>query len=91
MKQLKWLIGAAFAIGMPFPIILTDHPHEWWFAFVGLASAFIGAGVMCGFSGYKIGPKKIGNDDVMPVINQTWMMFFIAAVANLFWANLYIN
>jgi hypothetical protein len=91
MKQLKWLIGAFFAIGMPFPVLLTDHPHQWWFAFVALASAFIGAGIMCGFSGYKIGPKKIGNDNVMPVINQVWMMFFIAAVINLFWANLYID
>jgi hypothetical protein len=91
MKQLKWLIGAFFAIGMPFPVLLTDHPHQWWFAFVALANAFIGAGIMCGFSGYKVGPKKIGNDGVMPVINQVWMMFFIAAVANLFWANLYID
>lgn len=91
MKQVKWLIGAFFSIGMPFPVLLTDHPHQWWFAFVALASAFIGAGIMCGFSGYAVGPKKIGNDGVMPVINQTWMMFFIAAVINLFWANLYID
>jgi hypothetical protein len=91
MKQLKWLIGAFFAIGMPFPVLLTDHPHQWWFAFVALASAFIGAGIMCGFSGYAVGPKKIGNDNVMPVINQVWMVFFIAAVINLFWANLYID
>lgn len=91
MKQLKWLIGAAFSIGLPFPIILTDHPHRWWFAFVGLASAFIGAGIMYGFNGYTVNPRKIGNADEMPVINQTWMWFFIAAVANLFWANLYIN
>lgn len=91
MKQLKWLIGAAFSIGLPFPILLTDHPHRWWFAFVALASAFIGAGIMCGFKGYAVNPRKIGNAEEMPVINQVWMMFFIAAVANLFWANLYIN
>lgn len=92
MKQLKWLIGTAFSIGFPFPILLTDHPHEWWFAFVGLASAFIGSGITYGFSGYGVNPRYIGDTNGLePKINQTWIMFFVGAVANLFWANLYIN
>ena len=34
--------------------------------------------------------KAIGHADKMPIINQTWMMFFIGAVANLLWATLYV-
>ena len=94
MKQVKWLFGAAFMIGLPFPILLTDCPHQWWFAFVALASAFIGSGIIFGFKNYKTELKYFGDlSDTPrdPKINQVWMGFFIAAVINLFWANLYIS
>lgn len=93
MKQLRWLIGTFFSIGMPFPVLLTDQPHDWWFAFVALASAFIGAGITYGFGGYGVIPRYLGDLEgkLDPKINQTWVMFFVAAIANLFWANLYIN
>jgi hypothetical protein len=45
---------------------------------------------MFGFKGYEINPKYIGNADEMPIINQTWVFFFIGAVANLLWATLYV-
>jgi hypothetical protein len=75
---------------MPFPILFPDT-HQWWFGFMGLLSAFIGSGITFGFSGYTVGPKKIGNLDgkTEPIINQVWMMFFISAVVNLFWASIY--
>jgi hypothetical protein len=93
MKKLKWLIGTAFMIGLPFPIVLTDYPHQWWFAFVALANAFIGSGIVFGFKNYAIELKYFGDMEGKydPKINQVWMGFFIAAVINLFWANLYIN
>jgi len=92
MKQLKWLVGMFFMIGMPFPLLVPDV-HQWWFGFMGLLSAFIGSGITFGFSGYKVGPKKIGNLDgkTEPMINQVWMMFFISALVNLLWASSYIN
>jgi hypothetical protein len=94
MKQVKWLIGAAFMVGMPFPILLTDYPHQWWFAFVALASAFIGSGIIFGFSKYKTLIQHFGDlsdTPLNPKINQVWLGFFISAVINLFWANMYIS
>lgn len=49
MKQLKWLIGMFFMIGLPFPVFFPDT-HYWYFGFIGLLSAFIGSGITYGFS-----------------------------------------
>lgn len=92
MKQIKSLIGIFFMIGMPFPLFFPDV-HEWYFGFIGLLSAFIGSGITFGFSNYRTHPRYIGNSDsdIHPKINQVWMMFFVSAVVNLFWATTYIN
>jgi hypothetical protein len=92
MKQLKWLIGMFFMIGMPFPVFVPDT-HQWYFGFIGLLSAFIGSGITYGFSGYRTNPKYFGSLDgkTEPIINQVWMMFFVSAVVNLFWSTTYIN
>ena len=92
MKQLKWLVGMFFMIGLPFPILFPDT-HEWYFGFIGLLSAFIGSGITYGFSNYKIHPRYFGDltGKTDPKINQVWMMFFISAIVNLFWATTYIN
>lgn len=92
MKQFKWLIGMFFMIGMPFPLFFPDT-HEWYFGFIGLLSAFIGSGIVYGFSNYTTHPRYFGNLDseIQPKVNQVWMMFFISAIVNLFWATTYIN
>jgi cytochrome c biogenesis protein CcdA len=89
MKVIKNLIGMALSIGFINPIFFPDNQY-WFQGFAGLLAAFIGSGLMYGFEGYKVNPKKIGNPESMPVINQVWMMFFIGAVANLLWATLYV-
>jgi hypothetical protein len=89
MKVIKNLFGMAFSIGLINPIFFPDNQY-WFQGFAGLLAAFIGSGLIFGFKGYAVGPKKIGNADETPVINQVWMMFFIGAVANLLWATLYV-
>jgi len=83
------LIGLALLIGFIHPIFFSDK-QEWYQGFAGMLSAFIGSGLIFGFKGYAVAPKKIGNAELMPEINQVWMMFFIGAVANLLWATLYV-
>lgn len=92
MKQLKWLIGMFFMIGLPFPVFFPDT-HYWYFGFIGLLSAFIGSGITYGFSNYATHPRRFGDltGKVEPKINQVWMMFFISAVVNLLFASSYIN
>jgi hypothetical protein len=92
MKQLKWLVGMFFMIGMPFPLLVPDV-HQWWFGFMGLLSAFIGSGITYGFSNYATHPKHFGSLDgkTEPKINQVWMMFFVSALVNMLWASSYIN
>jgi hypothetical protein len=53
-------------------------------------ASFIGSGLLYGFKGYAVNPRRIGNADEQPIINQVWMMFFIGAVANLLFATLYV-
>jgi hypothetical protein len=89
MKIIKNLFGMAFSIGLINPIFFPDNQY-WFQGFAGLLAAFIGSGLMFGFKGYEINPKYIGNADEMPIINQTWIFFFIGAVANLLWATLYV-
>lgn len=89
MKTIKNLFGMALSIGFINPIAFTNH-QQWYQGFAGLLCAFIGSGLIFGFKGYKVNPKKIGNSESMPQINQVWMFFFIGAVANLFWATLYV-
>ena len=89
MKTIKNLIGMALIVGLINPIAFTNH-QQWYQGFACLMASFIGSGLIFGFDGYTVGPKKIGNADATPVINQVWMMFFIGAVANLLWATLYV-
>ncbi|NBW19497.1 MAG: hypothetical protein EBR82_67130 [Caulobacteraceae bacterium] len=89
MKVIKNLLGMAFSIGLINPVFFPDNQY-WFQGFAGLSAAFIGSGLMFGFEGYKVNPRRIGNADEMPIINQTWMFFFIGAVANLLWATLYV-
>jgi len=89
MEVLKKLIGMALLVGLINPIAFTDH-QQFYQGFVCLLASFIGSGLIFGFKGYAVGPKKIGNADEQPVINQVWMMFFIGAVANLLFATLYV-
>jgi hypothetical protein len=89
MKVIKNLFGMAFSIGFIHPVFFPDNQY-WFQGFAGLLAAFIGSGLLYGFQGYKVNPRRIGNADEMPVINQTWMFFFIGAVANLLWATLYV-
>jgi hypothetical protein len=89
MKVAKNLLGMALLIGFIYPVLFPDS-HQWWHGFAGMLSAFIGSGLIFGFKGYAVNPKKIGNPESMPIINQVWMMFFIGAVANLLWATLYV-
>jgi hypothetical protein len=89
MKIAKNLLGMALLIGFINPIFFPDN-QQWFQGFAGLLASFIGSGLIFGFKGYAVAPKKIGNADAMPVINQVWMMFFIGAVANLLFATLYV-
>ena len=89
MKVIKNLFGMALLVGFINPIAFTNE-QQWYQGFVCLLASFIGSGLIFGFKGYAVNPKAIGNADKMPVINQTWMMFFIGAVANLLWATLYV-
>ena len=89
MEVLKKIFGMALLVGFINPIAFTNH-QQWYQGFACLLASFIGSGLIFGFNGYAVGPKAIGNADKMPVINQVWMFFFIGAVANLFWATLYV-
>lgn len=89
MKVVKNLLGMALCIGLINPFVFTNH-QQWYQGFAGLLAAFIGSGLLFGFEGYKVNPRRIGNADEMPIINQSWMFFFIGAVANLLWATLYV-
>jgi len=89
MKIVKNLIGMALLIGFIHPIFFPDKQY-WFQGFAGIFSAFIGSGLVFGFKGYAINPKYIGNADEMPIINQTWIFFFIGSIANLLWATLYV-
>jgi len=89
MKVIKNLIGMALLIGLINPLAFTDN-QQWYQGFAGMLCAFIGSGLIFGFKGYAVNPKKIGNSESIPEINQVWMMFFIGAVANLLWSTLYV-
>jgi hypothetical protein len=88
MEVLKKLLGMALLVGLINPIAFTNN-QQWYQGIVCLLASFIGSGLLYGFKGYAVNPKKIGNADEQPIINQVWMMFFIGAVANLLFATLY--
>lgn len=88
-KTIKNLIGMALLIGFINPFIFTNH-QQWYQGFAGMLASFIGSGLIFGFKGYTVNPRYIGNADMMPVINQTWIFFFIGCIANLLWATLYV-
>ena len=80
-------------IGFPCPIISVswfEGQHSVLFAPLSLLSSFIGTGLIFGFKTFKQRPMHIGNvgDNTMPIINQTWAVFFISAICNLLMANL---
>jgi len=93
MKIIKIIISLFLMIGVISPILsvfIYNNEHRVIFTPISILSAFIGTGLMFGFKGFKTEPKYIGNLDetTQPVINQTWMVFFIALVWNLLMANL---
>lgn len=91
---LKVFISLFLMVGAVCPILSVsffDEGHSVLFAPISVLSAFIGTGLMFGFTNYRTLPKHIGNldkDGVIPKINQTWMVFFITLAINLFFANL---
>jgi hypothetical protein len=89
MKQVKKIFGMALLVGLINPIAFTNN-QQWYQGFACLLAAFIGSGLIFGFGEYRVAPKKIGNAESMPQINQTWMFFFIGAVANLLFATMYV-
>jgi len=89
MKVIKNLLGMAFSIGLINPVFFPDN-QQWFQGFAGMLGAFIGSGLIFGFNGYSVWPKAIGNPGVMPVINQTWIFFFIGCIANLLFATIYV-
>lgn len=93
MKKVKIFIAMALMIGFPCPIISAEYldmEHSVLFAPLSILSAFIGTGLIFGFKTFKQRPMYIGNMDevTMPKINQTWAVFFIACICNLFLSNL---
>jgi len=89
---MKRLLSLPFLIGVPFPILFANWDHQVWFTALAYVFAFIGAGLNMGFKGFKTGPKFIGNvseDGIMPIINQTWIIFLISLIVNLTVANLF--
>jgi hypothetical protein len=89
MKVIKNLFAMALLVGLINPFVFTNH-QQWYQGFVCLLASFIGSGLLYGFKGYAVNPRRIGNADEQPIINQVWMMFFIGAVANLLFATLYV-
>ena len=89
MKVIKNSFAMALLVGFINPIFFADKQH-WYQGFAGLLASFIGSGLLYGFKGYKVNPRRIGNADEQPIINQVWMMFFIGAVANLLFATMYV-
>jgi hypothetical protein len=94
MKQIKTIIALFLMVGALAPVISVsffDSEHKVILAPIAILSAFIGTGLMFGFTNFRTRPKHIGNfdkDNIKPDINQTWMVFFITLVINLFFANL---
>jgi hypothetical protein len=60
MKVIKNLIGMALLVGLINPFVFTNH-QQWYQGFVCLLASFIGSGLIFGFDGYRVAPKKIGN------------------------------
>jgi len=93
MKYLRIFIAMTLMIGFPCPIISAEYldmEHSVLFAPLSIISAFIGTGLIFGFKTFKQRPMHIGNvgDNTMPIINQTWAVFFISLICNLLAANL---
>ena len=92
MKKVRRILSLPFLIGLPFPILFASTEHQVWFTALAYAFAFIGAGLAMDFKEFKTEPKHIGNvpeDGIMPIINQTWIIFFISLIVNLTVANLF--
>jgi hypothetical protein len=94
MKKIRRILSIPFLLGMFFPIFFanSEEGHKMWFAALAYLFAFIGAGLAMDFKEFKVKPKHIGNfpeSGIMPIINQTWMLFYISLVINLTVANLF--
>ena len=91
LKIFKIFISLFLMIGALVPILhfaVFNEERNFWYAPIAILSAFMGTGLMFGFSGFRTEPKNIGNfDDSRPQINQTWMVFYITLVFNLLFAN----
>jgi hypothetical protein len=93
MKKVFILIALMFILGFPNLILFLtvfQHTHSVWLVFTSFGSAFIGTGIIYGFSDFSDEPRFIGNIDnnyTKPRINQNWAIFFISLVINLTVAN----
>ena len=81
---MKKFPGLLICFGGVWPFLWNVEPGHW-FAALALFCAFIGSGLVNGFSDYAHRPQGIdGNGPV--IINQTWMMFILGAACNAYWA-----
>lgn len=94
LEKIKIIISLMLIVGFVSPILSVyffNEEHSILFAPISLVTSFIGTGLLFGFSNFRTLPKHIGNfdkDNVVPKINQTWIIFFISLILNLFFANL---
>ena len=58
MEVLKKLLGMALLVGLINPIFFTDH-QQWYQGFACLLAAFIGSGLIFGFKGYAVNPRRL--------------------------------
>jgi len=94
LEKIKIIISLMLMVGFICPIISVyffDDGHSVLFAPISVLTSFVGTGLMFGFGNFRTLPKHIGNfdkDNVVPKINQTWIIFFISLILNLFFSNL---
>ena len=94
LKTITVIISLFLMVRALCPVISVsffESEHRVILTPIAILSAFVGTGLMFGFSNYRTRPKHIGNfdkDNIKPDINQTWMVFFITLIINLFFANL---
>lgn len=88
LRIIKIFFALTLMIGLPQVIWSTeilDMGHTILFTPLCYANAFLGTGLIFGFSGFRTSPSWIGNLDptVQPRINQNWAILFITLVINL--------
>ena len=72
------LLGIIFLLGIEL-VAFQGMEARWFMPFAAMLSAFIGAGIIAGFAGFKVRPKGIDGKGKLD-INQTWTLFFIGCM-----------